>query len=547
MKVDLIEANDRRVRDRWVLFGLGLFLTVLNAYKPLTVDDSVYYLFADHISEHPLDPYGFRAWGVQEANTILAPPVFLYWWALELRVLGNDPLLWKLGLLPFSLVLVFSLYTLGRRFVRGMELLFVSFVVLSGAVLPCLNLMLDIPALALSLLAIVLLMRSCDRDSVAMAAVAGVIAGIATQTKYTAFIAPVVMILYSFQTGKLRYGLLASTLAGLLFVSWELFIVGLYGESHFWLACTQMNALTVPKYKLVPSLFGYLGSTLGAGLPLSLASLGRSPRSIWVISSLVMLAFVSLVVPIHVTDDSWLVLLKPDPKYFGVFFGIVGFGFLTSLTTISIQLVRHHQALEGQPDGRWYNSVEGFLVLWLLLEIAGYIALSPYPATRRLLGIVVVGILLICRLATQTCGNRGVLWGTLAVNSLVGLLLFAVDFNWNYGPEMTAREIASECHECDPEKNIWYFGNSAFGFYGDRLGMKRVITPDTAVSSGDWVLVMHGFEPAFSQHPLSSRCIHQGLHEWNSILHVKSQYQAGNCALQAEEKPLVMVNIYRVR
>jgi hypothetical protein len=547
MTVDLIEANGRRARDRWVLFALGLFLTVSNAYKPLTVDDSVYYLFALHISEHPLDPYGFRAWGVQDANTILAPPVFLYWWALELRLIGNEPLLWKLGLLPFSLVLVYSLYALGRRFVRGMELLFVSFVILSGAVLPCLNLMLDIPALALSLLAIVLLMRSCDIDSVAMAVAAGVIAGIATQTKYTAFIAPGVMILYGIQTGKWRYGLIASTLAGLLFVSWELLIARLYGESHFWLACTQMNALTAPKYQLIPSLFGYLGSTLAAGLPLALASLGRSPRLIWVISSLVVAVFVLVVIPIRSTFDSWMVHLLPHPRYFGVFFGIVGFALLAALTTISIRLVRHNQIVDGSRAPRWYSSIDGFLVLWLLLEIAGYVALSPYPATRRLLGIVVIGVLLICRLATRTCGNRGMLWGTVAVNSLVGLLLFAVDFNWNYGPEATAREIARECHESGAEKNIWYFGNAAFGFYGDRLGMKRVITPDAAVSSGDWVLVMNGFEPAFSQHPLSSRCTHQGLHEWRSILHVKSQYQAGNCALQAEEKPLVMVNIYRVK
>jgi hypothetical protein len=139
------------------------------------------------------------------------------------------------------------------------------------------------------------------------------------------------------------------------------------------------------------------------------------------------------------------------------------------------------------------------------------------------------------------------LWGTVAVNSFLGLLLFAVDYNWNFGPEATACEIARECHECDAEKKIWYFGNAAFGFYGDRLGMNRLIAPEAAVSSGDWVLVVNGFEPAFSQHPFSSRCIHQGVHEWSSILRVKSQYQAGNCALQAEEKPLVTVNIYRVK
>src|SRR5579872_7259735 len=146
----------RRAKERWILVALGLFITMLNTFKPITLDDSVYYLFAVHIAEHPLDPYGFRAWQMQPANSILAPPVFLYGWALAVRLFGQEPVFWKLGLLPFNLLLVFTLHALGRRFARGLELPFVCFVTLSGAILPCTNLMLDIPALALSLLAVVL-------------------------------------------------------------------------------------------------------------------------------------------------------------------------------------------------------------------------------------------------------------------------------------------------------------------------------------------------------------------------------------------------------
>ena len=38
-----------------------------------------------------------------DANGVLAPPVFLYWLALAVRLFGANPWAWKLCLLPFCL------------------------------------------------------------------------------------------------------------------------------------------------------------------------------------------------------------------------------------------------------------------------------------------------------------------------------------------------------------------------------------------------------------------------------------------------------------
>ena len=280
-----------------VLVALALFVTLLNAAKPLTGDDSVYYSFAAHISKNPLDPYGFRAWGVQDANTILAPPVFLYWWASAVHLFGQEPTWWKLWLFPFNLLLVFMLYSLGHRFARGMEMLYVCVVTLSGAVLPCVNLMLDIPALALSLLAVVLFLRACSADSLSGAVAAGIVAALATQTKYTAFVVPGVMILYGLLLGKWRLGLLASALTGLLFGAWELLIAWRYGHSHFWLACMQYQTPPLARLRLVQPLFGYLGSTMAAALPLALAAFGQRARLVWTVVGLVALVFAFVACP----------------------------------------------------------------------------------------------------------------------------------------------------------------------------------------------------------------------------------------------------------
>src|SRR5262245_26057336 len=80
------------------LFVVAAVLTGLNLTKPLTVDDAVYVHFARWIAEHPADPYGFKIYGALEANSVLAPPAFLYWWAAGIAAFGENQLAWKLSL-----------------------------------------------------------------------------------------------------------------------------------------------------------------------------------------------------------------------------------------------------------------------------------------------------------------------------------------------------------------------------------------------------------------------------------------------------------------
>src|SRR5207249_2894070 len=146
------------------------------------------------------DPYGFSVFWYDRpypANEVLAPPVLLYWWAAAVRLFGESPILWKLWFFPFSLLLVIALRSLFRRFARGLETPLVWMMVLAPSILPAFNLMLDVPALALSLAALALFFRAADRGSFSQATTAGVVAGVAMQTKYTAFLAPAVMVVYS--------------------------------------------------------------------------------------------------------------------------------------------------------------------------------------------------------------------------------------------------------------------------------------------------------------------------------------------------------------
>src|SRR5438105_5724101 len=126
---------------RLALTALALALTLANCFKPLVSDDPSYVQFARHVAEHPLDPYGFNFDDALPANAILAPPVVLYWLAGCIRVCGENPFLWKLGLLPFCGLFVAALHALGRRFARGLEVPLTAMLVLSPTFLPSLNLM----------------------------------------------------------------------------------------------------------------------------------------------------------------------------------------------------------------------------------------------------------------------------------------------------------------------------------------------------------------------------------------------------------------------
>src|SRR5262249_39195553 len=159
--------------------------------------------------------------------------------------------LWKLWLMPFSLLLVFSLHALLRRFARGLELPLLALTVLSPAVLPALNLMIDLPALSLSLSALCLFLRAADRDRLGMALLAGLVSGLAMQTKYTGLVTPALLAVYAVLFRRVRLGVAAVAVALAVFVGWEAFVAARHGESHFLCGVRQQGQPLLEKAALL--------------------------------------------------------------------------------------------------------------------------------------------------------------------------------------------------------------------------------------------------------------------------------------------------------
>mgnify|MGYP003693762253 CR=1 FL=1 len=398
------------------VLAAAIALTMLNALKPLTEDDPSYYLHVRQVAGHPLDPYGGELYFRERLGPAVhnvAPPVPTYWLALGARASGGDPRILKLWLLPFAVLFAAMTFLLLRRFARGFERPGVWLLALSPAILPSLNLMTDVPAVALSLAAITCFWSASDRDSLGRALAAGLIAGLAIQTKYTGFSVLGVVMLIGWMRGRLRLAVVACAVAVACFLGWEAWVHARYGESQFFffLGRRERGETGPTGLALVRPLVRTLGPLAAALLPLGLLALGAGRR--WVIGAMVTVVAVHLVfglAPLAV--DTALARLPGGHaiSLYNLTLGWLGPVLFAIVAAVIWRLsVRRRSLPTRVPAPRWRRDPDTlFVAAWLAIEIVAYLGISTYPAARRMLGAFVVLNLVIARLASRSRAIGGV-------------------------------------------------------------------------------------------------------------------------------------------
>lgn len=473
------------------LAGLAVLATALAALKPIHIDEASNYYFAAHIASQPLDPYGFEAFWYQwpqPANEVLTPPVLVYWWALAIRwlgPLGGLPVVWKLWLLPFTMVFVFSLHALCRRFAAGLALPLTVLTVLSPAFLPSLNLMPDIPEMACGLLAVVVFLRAADRGSYGLAVLAGLLAGLAIQTKYTGFLIPAVLLLRAVLVRKPALGVAAGVVGALVFVGWEALVALKYGESHFLHQLRQTTPSPAEKVGLGFALLPTLGGVAPVVGLLGLAALGVRRRGLVAAGLVVVLGYALLVCVgadfvLEARISPFLEATERDTRgrctLATPVFGLLGLAF----AVVGGWLARVTWRSDPSVDGR-------FLVLWLALEFAGYFTLTPFPAVRRVLGLIAVLTLLAGRMASRPEMAR-LVRGLAAASTALGLLFLAADW-CDARAQQIGAEGAAERIRAEGGGRAWYAGHWGFQFYAERAGMMPVVPDASPLKAGDWLVL----------------------------------------------------------
>jgi hypothetical protein len=531
---------------------LALVVTVANAAKPVLIDDTAYLAYARQVAAHPGDPYGFVMfwWTVPEpAMTVLVPPVVPYWLAINVEVFGEHPWLLKLWLYPFVWSLARALRDLLRRFARGTEARVLPLLVLSPAVLPTVNLMLDIPALGLGLAAVAVFARAADRSSWRLAVAAGALAALAMQTKYTALLVPPALLWYGVTHRRIRLAVVAVAVAVAGFAAWEAFLVTKYGQSHFLFHLAERQSATATlteqlqkKADLAPPLAGHLGC-LGIGVTLLAAQLLGVSRTVVAAAALLWAACFSRIV------------LTP-PGRFGVatYWQSFGWLFLVVLALSAWPLVMRRGVRV-----RWSGDA-AFVVGWVFLEVAGYFALTPFPAARRVIGLALVGGILVSRLLSRverTRPHRRPGAWVFGFGVAAGVAVAALD-TLDAFPEKACAERAAEIVATQrPTGTVWSAGHWGFQFYCERAGMRLLVPGGSVLRPGD-VLVLPAYpneDDLFRPHagsvtiaPPPWAAVAVGEVQWDDAIagQTIANFYAGYNPVVGREHPRLRVVVYRI-
>lgn len=543
--------------------ALAALVTLANAIKPVTVDDTAYLLYARHIAENPLDPYGFTVfwWARPEpAMNVLCPPVVPYWLAVGIRLFGESPALLKLWLFPFVLVLAYSLRALLVRFARGTGTFMLPLLMLSPAVLPTLNLMLDIPATALALAAVALFVRAAERADGRIAALAGLVAALAMQSKYTALVVPAVFAWYGLTHRQTRVTLVAVGVCVGAFGAWELAMHAQYGESHFWhharggagappTGASRVVSILDGKREIIPPLAGQFGC-LGVGVGLAAWSLLRGPRPV-----LLALVWGAGFILIATVPRHWIAL-NGDTTAATVFWQMGGWVWLAGIALCAaVLLVRVRTgAAPRWSRGAW------FLAGWFALEVVACVVLTPFPAARRVIGITLVGGILVARLASRLRrSDRARIspnW-VVAVGIGAGVAVAGID-TLDASPEKLCAERAAVMIRDRPrEATAWYVGHWGFQYYCERAGMQPLIAGETVARAGDFLVLpvppdggFHRPYAGFDIHPPPediAEVVGEAIcNDWLSARTVPNFY-GGLDPVSPRDHPRLRVRVYRLR
>jgi hypothetical protein len=545
---------------------LAVLYAGINALIPLQIDDTAYIYYARQTGTHPLDPYGFAILWFdlpQPANDVLAPPVLPYSIAPVVRLFGERPVLWKLALLPWTFLLTFALHAHLRRFATGLELELTAFLLFSPALLPSLNLMLDVPALALSLLAIHQFLQACATGSAGRAVLAGLVAAVAMQTKYTGVVAVAAMATATVVYCRPGLGLAAIATAALGFLAWEFLITILYGTSHFFNSLESSSSTLADKVTLIPLFFSQFGGLAPAVVLLGLTAAGLSRW--WVIAAGA--ATVAGYAAVAMFDVRYSADAILSPRLFKVIgaapaeIELAEIIFDAIATVGAVALLYAGRRLTAEPAGPGRSDTQ-FLLAWLGMEAVGYLVLTPFPAVRRVLGVFVVLTIVFGRLASRTCATperRRLIRCVVAIGMILGLVFAAV--GW-----LGARAYQRGAEESDAfvrshgGGRVWYIGHWGFQYYAERCGMLPVVPrynaaphsvelpPPSRLRRGDWLAIPEGKleKPNLDLAALPHEEAGQIVIGDPLPLRTVPCFYDGRTPLQHHERPRLIVHIYRV-
>jgi 4-amino-4-deoxy-L-arabinose transferase-like glycosyltransferase len=245
-----------------VATGIALFALV----KPVHIDDTVVLHVAANILRDPLHPFAGEFFWLEEpqplAKVTTNPPLVSYWLAPWIALAGYREWVLHLSFAPFVALLMWGMHRLATRWL-GAEWAWwaVGWLMLSPAVLPGMNLMRDVPALALLVGGLACWVEGVEHRGARWLAAGALLVGLAGLAKYTALIGVLLGALYTLQ--RRAYGALGwLTLALVPIAGWSALNLWADGEVHLVYLWQERRGSAPLGAKLLPGVVGLGASTL---------------------------------------------------------------------------------------------------------------------------------------------------------------------------------------------------------------------------------------------------------------------------------------------
>lgn len=532
----------------WVEPAIAAFLlTILNALKPLHVDDVIWWYFAKHLVEQPLAPFDFTIYWSQIATPamdVMAPPVLPYWWAGAIRALGEEPWLWKLSLLPINLLLAFSIRSLAMRFAPEVHRPLLWLILLSPLVLPAENLMLDVPCQAFMLGGLALALRGAENRRLTPAALGAVLIGMATLTKWNGLtgIAVLAWAVLLFAPSRRWLWIIAVPIA--MFVGWEVALASSAGESHFLHHLASEGRLRLERQVDLARPLLLLLAAAAPGLPVLALARGRHSRALAIGCAAIYLLMLFLLAAIPERPDGAAALVESALTLLlaGVFSAAL-------LRVAAIEWSSVKQTLHGEV-GRRRPLL--FFVGWLSIEVAGYFAFSPFPAARRVIGLFITLAFALSFVIARAPEARRCAWIAAAVSVLFGFVYEIADTSAALTAKTEAHDARMWVDTHRTGGTVWFSGVHGFEYYATQEGMRPAVPGQVTLNRGDWLIISGDPTVPLSRQLLytldESRVRLALRRDYPHALPVKTypSYYIGRRPLQHAAGPITTLWLYRV-
>jgi 4-amino-4-deoxy-L-arabinose transferase-like glycosyltransferase len=457
--------------------------------KAVHWDDALYVWTAEWIQQHPADFYGFNVNLLVSAIPMWVanwnPPLFSYFLAGVASLFGWHEIALHLACLAVAFMAAAGIYSLakmwcGRPLLATVIAIFTPAFLVSSTTLMC-----DVPMLTFWIWALVLWERAlaCSKQRGWRFAGAGVLAGLAVLTKYSAVtLLPLLPLLSILRNRKLGWWLAGLAVPLLMVAGYEWLTAEMYGRGLFSLAISHTHLSR--EFPGSWEARGIIGVAFAGGCLLPLLFFAPylwRPRT-WLAGGVVMLGMWLAMFPLWNNLGLINTAMGKNPEAAKHWYYLLQVAILTAGGLHLLLLA----VTEGW-RGRDITSV--ILALWIIGGFLSATVLNFAVNARSLLLIVPPTAILLVRRLEATRENtlrRGVLW-PLVPSAAIALSLVMADYHLANSARTAAEQITLKYKS--PGHQVWFEGHGAFQYYMEKSGGRSLDVEQSLLQPGDIVVV----------------------------------------------------------